>query len=363
VFTCPNDHAELSRTQGPFGISWTCPQCGGRAVGIGVARRAITPSAVTSLWVAAREHQGPLRRECPSCQAPMVEVAAGAAGGPAIDVCTRCQFLWFDRSEFEALPAQPAPAPQPEMTDEAREIMATAAAQQITEQYRRGGDGAAAPEEMWKYLPALFGMPVEYETSILARLPWMTWLVAALATGVSVAGFVNLDSAVRQYALVPADAWRHGGATLLTSFLLHGSIFHLISNMYFLLVFGDNVEDALGKGAYLALLVAAALVGDLMHIAYDPRPDVPVIGASGGISGVVLYYALKYPRARLGFLLRIIFYFRWVQMPAYAYVGFWVLFQVIGAAQQLAGVTNVSALAHLGGASVGLAAWLLTRQR
>src|SRR3990170_424806 len=58
-----------------------------------------------------------------------------------------------------------------------------------------------APGEMWKYLPALFGMPVEYETSILARLPWMTWLVAALATGVSVAGFVNLDSAVKQYAL------------------------------------------------------------------------------------------------------------------------------------------------------------------
>jgi membrane associated rhomboid family serine protease len=294
----------------------------------------------------------------------MVEVTTGTAGvTPAVDICTRCHFLWFDPSEFEALPAQPTPPPAPEMSDEAREIMATTAAQQIAEQYRHSGDGAAAPGEMWKYLPALFGMPVEYETSILARLPWMTWLVAALATGVSVAGFANLDGVVKQYALVPSDAWRHGGATLLTSFLLHGSIFHLISNMYFLLVFGDNVEDALGKGAYLAMLVAAALVGDLMHIAYDPRPDVPVIGASGGISGIVLYYALRYPRARLGILLRIIFYFRWIQVPAYAYVGFWIFFQVIGAAQQLAGVTNVSALAHLGGASVGLAAWILTRSR
>jgi len=150
---------------------------------------------------------------------------------------------------------------------------------------------------------------------------------------------------------------------LLTSFLLHGGILHLVSNMYFLLVFGDNVEDALGKAGYLGLIVAAALVGDLLHVIFDPRPQIPVVGASGGISGVILYYALKFPRAALGILLRILFYFRWVSLPAYVYVGFWVLLQILGAFQQVAGVTNVSALAHLGGASVGAAAWLLTRNR
>ncbi|MGH2435580.1 MAG: rhomboid family intramembrane serine protease, partial [bacterium] len=136
---------------------------------------------------------------------------------------------------------------------------------------------------------------------------------------------------------------------------------HLISNMYFLLVFGDNVEDFLGTGRYLALLLLAAVLGDLTHIALDPRQQIPLIGASGGISGIVLYYALKYPRAQLGILLRIWLYFRWIRMPAYAYVGIWVVLQMIGAQQQIAGITNVSALAHLGGAAVGLAFWVVTR--
>jgi len=291
----------------------------------------------------------------------MIEV--GGNGGPKIDVCTRCHFLWFDPSEFEALPAQPAPPPEAEVPPEAREIMARAEAQRIAAHHGPpGGIASDAPGEMWKYLPALLGMPVEYDSPDLRHLPWMTWIVVALATGVSLAGFSHMEGAIRQYALVPAAPWRHGGLTLLTSFLLHGGIFHLISNMYFLLVFGDNVEDVLGKGAYLGLLAGAALVGDLLHIVFDPRPQVPVVGASGGISGVILYYALAFPRARLGLLLRLwFFYFRWISLPAYAYVAFWVLLQILGAFQQLAGVTNVSALAHLGGASVGVIVWLATR--
>lgn len=135
-----------------------------------------------------------------------------------------------------------------------------------------------------------------------------------------------------------------------------------LPGVYFLFVFGDNVEDALGKGRYLAVLLLAALVGDLGHIAFDPRAEIPLIGASGGISALVLFYALKYPRARLGILFWIFFYVRWLRIPAYAYVGFWVVLQLLGAYQQVAGVTNISALAHLGGAAVGVAAWLLTRE-
>lgn len=365
MLTCPTDQAELLRAKTAFGIVWTCPKCSGRAVGIGVVRRALRPDVVTRLWIAGRAANGAHGKSCPSCGREMAEAAAGAAGGtPAVDICKSCHFLWFDPAEFDALPAQPVPAVEPEIPERAREIMAIAAVEQIADRAaRESGAGAPAPDEMWKYLPALFGMPVEYETSILSRLPWVTWLVAALATGVSAAGLANLAAAVGQYALLPADPWRHGGMTLVTSFLLHGSLFHLISNLYFLLVFGDNVEDAMGKGAYLALLVAAALAGDVLHMAFDPRPEIPVVGASGGISGVILYYALRFPRARLGLLLRIFFSLRWIQVPAYAYVGLWVLLQMIGAGQQLAGMTNVSALAHLGGAAVGLAAWILTRSR
>ncbi len=286
---------------------------------------------------------------------------SGTTGAPRVDVCRRCEFLWFDPSEFEQLPSRPAPE-EPPLSEQAQEILATAKAQAIAERARGGEYSTEPPDELWKYLPALLGMPVEYDVSTFRQLPWMTWALVAFITGVSIAAWQNLDAAVATYALVPAQPLRHGGLTFLTSFLLHGGILHLVGNMYFLLVFGDNVEDVLGKTRYLMLLLLAAFVGDLLHIAFDPRQTIPVIGASGGISGIVAYYALKYPRARLGFLLRIIVYFRWIRIPAYAYMGFWVVLQVAGAFEQIRGVTNVSALAHLGGATVGVIFWLATRK-
>jgi membrane associated rhomboid family serine protease len=109
----------------------------------------------------------------------------------------------------------------------------------------------------------------------------------------------NLHQIVMQFGLVPAELWRDGGITLITSFFLHGDLFHLIGNAYFLLIFGDNVEDQLGRWRYALVVLLAALAGDLLHVAADPRDTVPCIGASGGISGVIVFYALKFPQARL----------------------------------------------------------------
>lgn len=331
-------------------------------MGIGVLRKALTEQTVNTLWdLSGSDGARGRGRDCPSCLSPMVAVTSSeSSDGIRVEVCRKCHFFWFDPGELDALPAHPAPRAMQPMPPDAREIMAVAEAKRIADQYRNAS-GSAAPEEKWKYLPAMLGMPVEYENSPLTRLPLVTWLVAAAAIIITIPAFFQMGVAVKDFGLIPAEAMRKGGLTFLTSFFLHGDIFHLIGNMYFLLVFGDNVEDFLGTGRYLALILIAAGLGDLLHIALDPRQQIPLIGASGGISGIVLYYALKYPRVQLGILLRVFFYFRWIRMPAYAYVGIWVVLQLLGAYQQVAGITNVSALAHLGGAAVGLAFWLMTR--
>ena len=149
----------------------------------------------------------------------------------------------------------------------------------------------------------------------------------------------------------------------MTSFVLHGGIFHLVSNMYFLVVFGDNVEDWLGKGRFILLLVGAALVGDIAHILSDPASSVPCVGASGGISGIVAFYAMKFPHAKLGVALRCYYaVFRWISGPAYVFFIFWLILQTIGTWLQLSGFSNVSSVAHLGGASVGMLFWALSRK-
>jgi membrane associated rhomboid family serine protease len=162
--------------------------------------------------------------------------------------------------------------------------------------------------------------------------------------------------------LVPADAWRSGGVTWLTAFFLHGGWLHLVSNVYFLLVFGDNVEDNLGHGRYLVLLILAAAVGDVTHLLADPHSTIPSIGASGGISGVIAYYALKFPHARLGFLWSYYWSYHWVSIPAWSAFAVWALLQGVGIFEQLSGFSHVSAAAHLGGAVTGLVFWLAARR-
>lgn len=339
---------------------WSCPSCGGRAVGIGLLRKTIVKDPIDQVWHSARNGNGVPGRPCPSCLKRMVEVAA-SPNGLRLDVCRTCYVVWFDPKEYEQVPSLPQPPPEPELPEEVREARAIAQAQAIAEQMR--GPSGNNPHEMWKYLPGILGMPVEYEQPALHDIPWATWTLTAFIVAFSVRAFFNLGQAVQDYGLVPAQAWRHGGFTFLTSFLLHGGVFHLLGNMYFLLVFGDNVEDYLGRWRYLALILAAAFVGDLAHIAFDPRPQVPVIGASGGISGVIIFYALKYPKAQIGILWRFFFYyFRWIRMPAYAFFAFWILMQAVGAWQQVSGHTNVSALGHLGGAAVGFTFWLVYRE-
>jgi len=114
----------------------------------------------------------------------------------------------------------------------------------------------------------------------------------------------------------------------------------------------------------LLLVFLAAFTGDLLHIMADPRGEIPCVGASGGIAGLTAFYALKFPHARLGILLRIGFIFipKWVSFPAWCAFLLWLLLQFWGAYEQIAGFSNVSALAHLGGTAVGVALWFYWRK-
>jgi membrane associated rhomboid family serine protease len=133
--------------------------------------------------------------------------------------------------------------------------------------------------------------------------------------------------------------------------------------MYFLLAFGHAVENFLRPLRYLALIALAAFIGDLAHIALDPRSQIPCIGASGGIAGVITFYALNFPRMRLAFLMRWgLIWFRWIRLPAWFVFVLWILFQIIGTLEQKAGMSSVSSAAHLGGAAFGVVAWVVWRK-
>ncbi|HLE77241.1 MAG TPA: rhomboid family intramembrane serine protease [bacterium] len=302
--------------------------------------------------MAARNRLGKPGRNCPVCGRPMREIPA-QDGGPPLDVCPTCHFVWFDAQEYELLPPIPARAPDSALPQRAREILAL---EQVRELHEDAAERVnVPPDEWWKLVPGLFGMPVEYGDQAVRVTPWATWTVAAAIGLAGVLSFRDLTRTVAAFGLIPAEVQRYAGLTLLTSFFIHGSWLHLLVNLYFLLVFGDNVEEYLGAGRYLALLAVATVAGGIAHVALDPRSVVPVIGASGGISGVVAYYVLRFPQARLGLM----YVYRWFRIRAYAFGLIWVLLQVIAAREQIAGIGDVSALAHLGGAAVGVWFWAI----
>ncbi len=151
--------------------------------------------------------------------------------------------------------------------------------------------------------------------------------------------------------------------TLITSMFLHGSWMHIIGNMWFLWIFGNNVEDSMGRVRFVVfyLLCGAAAVG--AQIASSPASPVPMVGASGAIGGVMGAYVVLYPRAPVHLLVFLGFFVTTFVVPAFVMLGYWFLLQVLGGLPQLGGGSGggVAFWAHVGGFVAGLVLVFLFR--
>jgi membrane associated rhomboid family serine protease len=139
--------------------------------------------------------------------------------------------------------------------------------------------------------------------------------------------------------------------SLVTSMFLHGGFMHLAGNMLFLWVLGDNVEDAMGHKRFVVFYLLAGIAAALAHGLSDPASQVPMIGASGAISGVIGAYLVLHPKARIKVLVS---YFL-VWLPAYVVLGAWIGLQFVSAAMDPGGAGGVAWWAHIGGFFAGIA--------
>jgi len=180
--------------------------------------------------------------------------------------------------------------------------------------------------------------------------------------------FFPEDTTVRQFItslfMVPADILQTKNLhTLFTSMFLHADIFHIAGNMLFLYVFGDNVEDAFGHFRYLLFYIICGLAADFAHILSLTTPAelaIPTLGASGAISGVMGAYILMYPRARIRTLI-LAYFIAVVSIPAFFFLGFWFLLQLLYTWVDIAG--GVAYWAHIGGFIAGMILALILRRR
>jgi len=143
--------------------------------------------------------------------------------------------------------------------------------------------------------------------------------------------------------------------TVFTSMFLHGGWLHIVGNMWFLSIFGDNVEDSMGHGGFLLFYLLCGVAAVASQIASSPHSAIPMIGASGAIGGVMGAYAVLYPRARVHMLVFLGFYITRIVVPAAFMLGYWFLLQLIAGLPSMGGEEGgVAFFAHVGGFIAGL---------
>lgn len=369
MLTCPACQRALVEVPTATGPPQSiCLDCGGRSLAIETLAKVLSPLTFKRLIAGYRSSRTTSDRLCPACQAHMRKVPLGVLGQLRdVEVCGHSELAWFDSHEFENLPLTneadkeiPLPPHVKEALNEIEMHHGRVVANRSTFRLDAGDYGFGWRKEgevvpsLWKSLVAfVLLLPIKREHR-LARRPWVTWSLIGVVLIVSMYGFAH-ETFVDHWALDNEDLLRNSGLTLVTYFFLHGSWMHVLGNMYYLWFFGDSVEDELGTTNYILTLIAGTIGAALFHALISPRGYSLLVGASGGISTLGMIYMLRFPRARLGFFMIV----GWLRVPAYLLMIIWIVMQVSMAYDQVAGLTQVSALAHLGGALVGLASYFL----
>ncbi len=166
------------------------------------------------------------------------------------------------------------------------------------------------------------------------------------------------NNAIYNFGVVPAsllgekEAYIPSFLTIFSSMFMHGGWMHLIGNMVFLWIFGDNVEDSMGRVKFICFYLLSGIAAALLQAIIDPASEIPMIGASGAIAGVLGAYLILYPRANVNVLFWLFIFITVIRVPAFIVLGFWIIRQYFSASFSC-DAAAVAFFAHIGGIIYG----------
>ena len=206
-----------------------------------------------------------------------------------------------------------------------------------------------------------------FVTILLFLINCYVFYLELTATNQQIAEIMN------RYSLVPAafvkaitqqSLYMGDYLPLISNLFLHGGWLHIIGNLWFLFLFGRTSEGCLGHLKYFIFYLVCGVAANLVQVAFDPSSDIPVIGASGAISGILGSYIFCFPRARISTLIPIFFFFTIVEIPALVFIGIWFLLQVYqGTLSNSMAGSNVAWWAHIGGFLMGIGLNVMLNRR
>ena len=200
-----------------------------------------------------------------------------------------------------------------------------------------------------------------YDDNPTGRTPVMTYglitvCVVVFGYQVGLAG-AELQPFIQTWAVIPRELFTHFDRewfTLVSSQFLHGGLWHLLGNMWFLWLFGNNLEDVLGRWSFLWFYLVCGVVAALVQAGVTPSSDIPLLGASGAIAGVMGGYIVRFPQAQIYTLVILVLFMTVMRIPAVVYLGLWIVLETLRAAATQPGMPGIAYLAHVAGFVAGV---------
>lgn len=376
---CPECAAVLVQESQSGDVLFRCRGCRGAMVPFASLQRLAVPAFFPAFERALAASVAARAADCPGCRRVMRPVTVPLHGlVVALDACRFCRQIWFEAGELAQVPLRPRLADDdPALLDARRKL----AVEQVAAQLERSRDGLERDFDDLSWhgkLFALVGLPVEDSSRSDGERPWLTWgLAVALSIAWLLAQFAP-EAVIATFGFLPSRPWRGLGLAAFTASFVHANFWHLFGNVYILLLVGAEVESRFGWRRLALLLVVGTACGTLLHTALDPARDVPLVGASDGISAVMACYALSFPWRSIVVPIPALFVLPrllvasvgsgrtlaslFITMPACVAFGLWSCGQLLHAWLQSYGHGSVSAAAHVGGALAGVALCLVWRR-
>jgi membrane associated rhomboid family serine protease/Zn-finger nucleic acid-binding protein len=313
-------------------------------LGAALVRRLTDPATWGALW--RQRGQGTVSLGCPSCCEPMREVTSESDGQPlTLDVCSRCHVFWLDRGEPEGLQATRARAPAAVV---APRPDVSFVVEPLDEPEPMPDFGITNP---WARLAHHAGLPIAHDGARL-WFPLTTVSVALLILAGAILS-AALPALGEHLAFVPAQPLHLGGLPLLVAPWLHGSLLSGLVNLAFFVFLADNLEQFLGWARLLALIAAAALLGQVGQAMWTSTPTEPVLGCDPVVTALSVFFGLSFYRAHLDFLLGLHRPWHLFSVPVWAVIALWTL---VAVADMFAGASAHLLGAHLAAAAVAVIA-------
>lgn len=193
--------------------------------------------------------------------------------------------------------------------------------------------------------------PLCDESKIQGYTPWITILIISVNLICFLFSFSNLEQFVLKFGFIPNDFFQQKNfLPLFSSMFLHGDFGHIFGNMWFLWIFGNNLERKLGRIKFLIFYLFCGIGATLFYTIFTEYPFIPVIGASGAISGILGGYFIRFPKNKIRTLIPGLFIFHIIPIPAILFGGIWFFYQFLSLGSNL----NIAFLAHIGGFLIGI---------